>query len=142
MLSAKIAEIDGEKTEMQEELRNREGKTAEVHQGLNDRLESLEKSVARNIAEIDQNKVSLDRNTEDISNLKHLHKSITNELTGLETMTKEKWTRVEAAQSSMKENQADVATLRTNVANLQNTLNEVMPASGRNEEEISRLENV
>merc|ERR1719397_1952151 len=131
---------------MQQTLRISDSKTAELHQGLNGRLDSLEKTVRENIIKIDENRSKTERNKEDINNLQSLQESIRNELTGLEKMTKDSWSSVEEAQAAMKatsdENKTDLGTLRSNVANLQNSLNELMPASGKNSEQIIRLDNM
>merc|ERR1719264_930860 len=103
-------------------------------------------TVRENIIKIDENRSKTETNKEDIKNLQSLQESIRKELTGLEKMTADSWKSVEEAQSAMKtssdENKADLGTLRSNVANLQNSLNELMPASGKNREQIVRLDNM
>merc|ERR1719264_947446 len=103
-------------------------------------------TVRENIIKIDENRSKTETNKEDIKNLQSLQESIRKELTGLEKMTADSWKSVEEAQSGMKatsdENKADLGTLRSNVANLQNSLNELMPASGKNREQIVRLVNM
>merc|ERR1719397_1631425 len=131
---------------MQQTLRISDSKTAELHQGLNGRLDSLEKTVRENIIKIDENRSKTETNKEDIDNLQSLQESIRKELKGLEKMTTESWRSVEEAQSAMKattdENKTGLGTLRSNVANLQNSLNELMPSSGKNSEQIIQLDNM
>merc|ERR1712130_188970 len=136
----------GETGEMQQTLRIVEGKTADVQRGLNGRLDSLENTVRENITKIDENRSKTETNKEDIKNLQSIQESIRKELIGLEKSTADSWKSVEEAQSAMKstsdENKADLCTLRSNVANLQNSLNELMPTSGKNSEQIIRLDNM